>query len=84
MASYAGTYRNDFWGPATVTQRDGRLELTLGPKGVYELKPWDGDVFVFDISSENAPPGTVSRATFDGPLLTLEYFDDDDNGVFVK
>ena len=51
---------------------------------MYELKPWDGDVFVFDISSENAPPGTVSRATFDGPLLTLEYFDDDDNGVFVK
>ncbi len=84
LASYTGTYRNDFWGPATVTQRDGRLELTLGPKGVYELKPWDGDVFVFDISSENAPPGTVSRATFDGPLLTLEYFDDDDNGVFVK
>ena len=29
LASYAGTYRTDFWGPATVTQRDGRLELTL-------------------------------------------------------
>lgn len=84
LASYAGTYRNDYWGPATVAERDGGLELKLGPKGVYELKPWDGNTFTFALSSENAPPGTVSQATFDGNQLTLEYFDEEGNGVFVK
>lgn len=84
LASYAGTYRNDYWGPATVTERNGRLELALGPKGVFELQPWDGDVFTFSFVSENAPPGTISKATFDGGKLTLEYFDEFGKGVFLK
>ncbi|MBX7433859.1 serine hydrolase [Mycobacterium sp. Y57] len=84
LSSYVGVYRNDFWGPATVTERDGALELTLGPKGVYQLKPWDGDVFTFSFVSENAPPGTVSQATFDGDRLTLEYFDDEGYGEFFR
>lgn len=82
--SYAGVYDNDYWGPATVTQRDGGLELTVGPRGSYTLQPWDGNVFTFPVASENAPPGTVSTATFDGGKLTLEYFDDEGLGVFVK
>lgn len=84
LPSYAGVYRNDYWGPATVAERDGRLELTLGPRGVFELTPWDGDVFTFPVSSENAPPGTVSMATFAGSSLTLEYFDDEGTGVFTR
>lgn len=84
LSNYAGVYNNDFWGPATVTERDGRLELALGPKGFFTLQPWEGDVFVFPMASENAPPGTMSRATFDGGRLTLEYFDEGGRGVFVK
>ncbi|KWX60250.1 serine hydrolase [Mycobacterium sp. NAZ190054] len=84
LSSYAGVYRNDYWGPATVTARDGRLQLTLGPRGSFELTPWDGDVFTFPVSSENAPPGTVSAATFDAGRLTLEYFDDEGKGVFTR
>lgn len=84
LDAYTGVYRNDYWGPATVTERDGRLELALGPRGVFELDAWDGNVFVFPVSSENAPPGTVSAATFDGGALTLEYFNQEGNGVFVK
>ena len=85
LATYAGTYANDYWGPATVTERDGSLVLGLGPGGqAFELRHWDGDTFVFDISSENAPPGTVSQAEFDGNSLTLEYFDDEGQGRFTK
>ncbi|AFM19085.1 penicillin-binding protein, beta-lactamase class C [Mycolicibacterium chubuense NBB4] len=84
LATYTGTYRNDFWGPATVTERDGRLELTVGPRGTFELQPWDGNVFTFSFVTENAPPGTVSKATFDGNTLTLEYFDEEHNGVFLR
>ncbi|PRC59949.1 serine hydrolase, partial [Mycobacterium sp. ITM-2017-0098] len=63
FASYAGVYNNDYWGPATVAERDGGLELTLGPRGSFTLKPWDGNVFTFSFVTENAPPGTVSKAT---------------------
>lgn len=82
LPSYAGTYRNDYWGPAVVAERDGKLVLELGPRGdTVELTHWDGNVFTFPLASENAPPGTISKATFDGPKLTLEYYDD---GVFTK
>ncbi|PRC60413.1 serine hydrolase, partial [Mycobacterium sp. ITM-2017-0098] len=81
FASYAGVYNNDYWGPATVAERDGGLELTLGPRGSFTLKPGDGNVFTFSFVTENAPPGTVSKATFDGGKLMLEYFDEDGQGV---
>jgi hypothetical protein len=84
LSTYTGSYRNDYYGPATVTERDGHLELRLGPTGVYELQPWNGDVFTFSFVSENAPPGTVSRAEFAGGRLTLEYFDTEGKGVFVR
>ena len=29
---YVGTYNNDYWGPARVTEKDGNLQLALGPK----------------------------------------------------
>jgi hypothetical protein len=48
------------------------------------LQPWDGNVFTFSFVTENAPPGTISKATFDGGRLTLEYFDDEHNGVFLR
>lgn len=84
LASYAGTYRNDFWGAATVTERDGRLRLKLGTTLDVELRHWDGNVFTFSFVTENAPPGTVSMAAFDGDRLTLEYYDADGKGVFVR
>ncbi|KAA0117185.1 serine hydrolase [Mycolicibacterium sp. P9-22] len=82
LSSYAGTYRNEFWGPAEVSERDGKLVLGLGPRGdTFELTHRDGNVFTFTPVTENAPPGTISAATFDGAKLTLEYYDD---GVFTK
>ncbi|MBU3750956.1 MAG: serine hydrolase [Mycobacterium sp.] len=85
LTSYVGTYANAYWGPATVTEADGALAVSLGPRRVnYPLRHWDGDVFVFDLGGENAPPGSVSKATFDGARLTLEYFDSDKMGTFTR
>lgn len=83
--SYAGVYANRYWGPATVADQNGELTLALGPRPeVYRLRHWDGDTFVFDVTSENAPPGSVSAATFAGDRLTLEYFDQDKMGTFSR
>jgi CubicO group peptidase (beta-lactamase class C family) len=84
LSDYVGVYRNDFWGPATVSVQDGALTLALGPKFTVPLVHWDGDVFTFRFVAENAPPGTISKATFAGDKLTLEYFDEDGTGTFTK
>jgi hypothetical protein len=39
---------------------------------------------VFDVTSENAPAGSVSKAVFDADRLTLEYFDADKMGTFFR
>ncbi|WP_407939003.1 serine hydrolase [Mycolicibacterium fluoranthenivorans] len=82
LSSYAGTYRNDYWGPAVISEKNGKLALTLGPRGdTVELTHWDGNIFTFSFISENSPPGSISKATFDGGKLTLEYYDE---AVFTK
>lgn len=82
LSRYVGSYRNDYWGPAVVAEMNGGLTLTLGPRGdTVDLRHWDGDTFTFSFVSENSPPGSISRATFDGPKLTLEYYDE---AVFTK
>ena len=84
LASYVGTYNNDYWGPARVTEKDGRLQLALGTKLNVPLTHWDGNVFTYSFVAENSPPGTVSTATFDGDRLTLEYYDVMKNGTFTR
>ena len=84
LASYVGTYNNDYWGPARVSQKDGNLHLDLGSKLSVPLINWDGDVFSYEWVSENSPPGSVGKATFDGGKLTLEYYDDMGKGTFTR
>ncbi len=85
LRSYAGSYANSYWGSAVVAESAGALSLSLGPRPqVYPLKHWDGDVFTFELQGENAPPGSISRATFAGDRLTLEYFDADKMGTFTR
>ncbi|OBF27799.1 serine hydrolase [Mycobacterium sp. ACS1612] len=84
LASYVGAYRNDYWGPARVTEQDGALHLALGTTLDVPLRHWDGNVFTYEWVSENSPPGSVSTATFDGNTLTLEYYDAAKNGTFTK
>ena len=48
------------------------------------VEHWDGEIFTFMLVNENATPGTISKATFDGERLTLEYYDHDRLGTFVR
>ena len=85
LSDYAGVYANDYWGPAIVTERDGALQLKLGPKNqTFTLAHWDGDTFTFPLTSENGPSGTISKAIFSGNTLNLEYFDTDKLGTFTR
>lgn len=85
LPAYAGVYASDYWGPAVVTERDGALQLALGPKNrTFTLTHWDGDTFTFPVADENGPPGTISKAVFSGPTLNLEYFDSDKLGTFTR
>jgi CubicO group peptidase (beta-lactamase class C family) len=84
LPTYVGTYRNDYWGSARVSEKDGRLQLELGTKLTVPLTHWDGNVFTYEWVSENSPPGSVGKATFDGPKLTLEYYDKTGKGTFTR
>ena len=84
LPSYVGNYANDYWGPARVTEAGGRLTLALGPKLVVPLEHWNGNTFTFRMVTENSPPGSVSKAVFDGARLTLEYYDTAGRGVFTR
>jgi hypothetical protein len=36
------------------------------------------------VTDENAPPGTISKASFNGNTLNLEYFDTEKLGTFTR
>lgn len=84
LSSYVGTYNNDYWGPARITEADGKLQLAIGPRLTASMEHWDGNTFTFSFVTENAPPGTISKATFDGDKLTLEYYDAEGRGMFTR
>jgi CubicO group peptidase (beta-lactamase class C family) len=85
LADFAGVYANALHGPATIALEDGSLVLTIGPAPLrLPLSHWDGDVFTFTLVNENATPGTISKATFEGDRVTLEYYDRDGLGTFVQ
>ncbi|MBB4122443.1 serine hydrolase domain-containing protein [Martelella radicis] len=63
-----GTYGHPYFGTVEVRETsDGGLVLLAGPgPKSFPLMPWDGSMMVFDISTENAPDGSRSAATFSG------------------
>ena len=85
LPRYTGVYANDYWGPATVAEKDGALTLALGPRpDVYPLKHWDGDTFTMSFVSENFPPRGVSAVRFRGGQMTVEFLDADTMGTFTR
>ena len=84
LASYVGTYNNDYWGPARVSEKDGNLHLELGLETRCSADQLGRNVFTYEWVSENSPPGSVGKATFDGDKLTLEYYDDMGKGTFTR
>jgi CubicO group peptidase (beta-lactamase class C family) len=84
-AAYAGTYHNAYYGSMQVVDKGGALELRMGPRPVtFRLTHWDGDVFTFMPTGENAPPGTISKASFSDGRVVLEYFDGEGLGTFLR
>ncbi|MGT2456882.1 serine hydrolase [Cupriavidus basilensis] len=85
LSIYTGTYRNDYYGPLQVSEQGGLLALAIGPVPmVLPLTHWDGDVFTFTLRNENAMPGTISKASFSSDRVTLEFYDADKVGTFVR
>ena len=84
LSSYVGVYKNDYWGPAVVSEKDGKLQLALAQKLNVPLSHWDGNEFTYEWVSENSPPGSIGKATFDGNRLTLEYYDEMGKGTFFR
>ncbi|MDM0085069.1 serine hydrolase [Variovorax sp. J31P179] len=90
--AYTGRYANDYYGDAVVEVSGGGLLLRMGPTGtkIYALRHWSGNTFVFDLSGENAEPGSLSRIDFRpgapgvSQSLQIEYYAEDvARGVFT-
>jgi hypothetical protein len=87
---YAGTYYNEYFGDLLVLRRDAPLMLGLGPKHTeYKLSHWDGNVFTFEPSGENANAGSISKVTFAmnagrAAKVDVEFFDGTGWGTFVR
>ncbi|HEY1601101.1 MAG TPA: serine hydrolase [Pirellulales bacterium] len=63
LATYTGTFDNSFFGPIEITDEQGNLLLTLGPKKMpFPLRHWDRDVFIYQPTGEMA--GGVSGLLF--------------------
>jgi hypothetical protein len=91
LDDYAGTYHNDYFGDLVVERRGGSLVLLLGPKRTqYNLSHWDGNVFTFDPSGENANAGSISKVIFTmmaagrADKADVEFFDDTGWGTFAR
>ncbi len=85
LTSYEGRYHNDYFGTAVVTARNGSLQLSLGPGGrSWRLRHWNGDLFAFEVGSDEVAAGSLSKARFRGDRLILEYFDQHGMGTFRR
>jgi hypothetical protein len=89
-SAYTGTYKNRFYGPASLVSRNGHLVILLGPQHKsFPLTHWDGDTFSFMPSGENA--AGVAGITFAFPAgathakkLTVDYLNEDGLGTFTE
>ncbi|WP_024795361.1 serine hydrolase [Tomitella biformata] len=85
LTSYDGVYKNDFFGPATVTTSNDSLILTLGPDGAtFPLTHWDGGTFTMTPPAGAAPPASISRVVFADGVMQIEYLDQNGLGTFSK
>ncbi len=88
---YAGTYRNSYYGPLTVSAAGDNLSMTLGPEAApttFALSPFDGDTFSFQTIGENANglAGAIFTLDEDGPAssVVLDFYDVNGLGTFAR
>ncbi len=86
---YTGRYSNDLAGEIEVSEKDGALALTLGPKKMtFTMKHYDRDIFTFDEDSENSsgPSGVIFSVSADGKAVSVlvENLNDHGQGLFTR
>lgn len=90
LQDYAGIYGNEYYGPAEIARNGNGLVLKIGPKGAqFQLRHWDGPVFVYTPDGENAPEGSVSMVTFEPAMgrpsvMSIEFYAESGRGDFVR
>jgi len=86
---YVGDYRNDLYGPIGVIETTEGISLTLGPAPTsYTLHHYSGDIFTFQPTGENAAGVSPVRFSRSGDekarSVLIDYFNENDQGVFVR
>lgn len=74
LSAYTGSYVNDIFGTATVTEKNGNLTITLGKKpATLLLSPWDGNTFttVYTASGQDQAGNAVFSTGSDGVIRYL-------------
>ncbi len=88
LDAYVGRYVNTYYGPATVTVKNGVLLLAIGKTGKFTLRHWDGNAFSLQPSGENAPGLTSATftpaSTAHAAKLTIDYLNANGLGTFVR
>jgi CubicO group peptidase (beta-lactamase class C family) len=85
LTAYTGTYANDYYGPLTVSDAGGTLQVRMGPPDrptTFPLTAYDGDTFTFVSTGENAT-GTAG-AIFEPGAVTLTFYDERGLGTFTR
>jgi len=88
--AYAGTYRNDYLGTATIVANKGSLTLKLGPKGIkaYKLEHFDRDLFTYfpDAEAPDIPSGVTFQIGPDqkASQIMIENLNDDGQGALNR
>jgi CubicO group peptidase (beta-lactamase class C family) len=89
LASYTGTYHNDFVGNAVVAEENGKFVVKLGPKQrAFPLTHFDRDTFTYQPEGEMSagPSGVTFRVGPDrvADTITLELLNVHGSGTLTR
>jgi len=87
--SYLGTYANDFFGEIKIIEKDGALNMVLGPqKQVMAMKHYDRDTFTYETGGENGvgASGITFTLGADGKAqqVVIEHLNETGEGTFKR
>jgi CubicO group peptidase (beta-lactamase class C family) len=88
LDAYAGTYANDFYGDLVIERAGDGLSMRVGPSQSFAMTHYDGDIWTFQPTGENAfglsgmfftigPAGTATQ-------LFAEYLEWGGDGEFAR
>jgi CubicO group peptidase (beta-lactamase class C family) len=86
LATYVGSYSNEYFGTLEVTVENNRLILRLPPRGAYyELSHWDADTFSYYSAGEDT--GLARRGakfSLDKNQVLIETLASEHNSIFTR